>query len=265
MMADALNDAGLDMKKIYKPEVDIPWTKESVKEYVWRPIQEVVTKKSSTADAERNDYSMIYDVVNRHFIDKFNISVPWPVMKKCKTCKNEFKPSNSLQVACSYMCAAAYAKKNTHKITKSAERLEKSTLKERREKLKTRNDYFKELQTVFNKYIRLRDKNKPCCSCKSINTNIQYHAGHFFTVKARPELRFDETNVHKQCATCNNHLSGNLINYRVFIDETYGADHFHHLNDRTKHQSLKEKYPHIDDIKEEIKAYKEKVKELIKK
>ena len=33
-VADQLNDAGLDMKAVLKPEVDIPWGKESVKEHL---------------------------------------------------------------------------------------------------------------------------------------------------------------------------------------------------------------------------------------
>ena len=32
---------------------------------------------------------------------------------------------------------------------------------------------------------------------------------------AMPSLRFNTHNVHKQCSACNNHLSGNMIEYRI--------------------------------------------------
>ena len=47
-LANALNDAGLDMREVIKPEVDIPWNDQTVKEYMWRPIQKVVTGEEST-------------------------------------------------------------------------------------------------------------------------------------------------------------------------------------------------------------------------
>ena len=36
---------------------------------------------------------------------------------------------------------------------------------DRKERLKTYNDYIKEAQKEFNHYVRVRDKNKPCISC----------------------------------------------------------------------------------------------------
>jgi hypothetical protein len=40
MLSEALNDAGYDMKKTLKQEVEIPWTTELVKQYLWKPVQE---------------------------------------------------------------------------------------------------------------------------------------------------------------------------------------------------------------------------------
>ncbi|XWJ90311.1 recombination protein NinG [Phytobacter ursingii] len=54
----------------------------------------------------------------------------------------------------------------------------------------------------------------------------QYHAGHFRTTGASPELRFDEDNCHKQCSACNNHLSGNLTAYRPALIAKIGQARF---------------------------------------
>ena len=73
MLAEALNDAGFDMKKTLKPEVAIPWTQGNAKEYLWRPIQKVLTKKDSTTKPTTKDYVYIYEVLSRHMVDKFGV------------------------------------------------------------------------------------------------------------------------------------------------------------------------------------------------
>ena len=78
LLAKALNEAGLDMKKVLKPGVDIPWTKESVKNHLWRPIQEVMSDEESTTDIDTKEPSEIYKVLDRHIAEKFSISVDWP-------------------------------------------------------------------------------------------------------------------------------------------------------------------------------------------
>ena len=78
LLADELNDAGLDMKKTLKAEVDIPWTMQSVKDFLWRPIQKLLTEKESTTKPTTKDYIYIYEVLSRHLVDKFGVNVSWP-------------------------------------------------------------------------------------------------------------------------------------------------------------------------------------------
>jgi hypothetical protein len=79
-VSKALNDAGYDMKKVMKPEVEIPWDDDGLmaKEHLWRPIQKIMLDKESTTEPERGDYTKVYEVLNRHLSAKFGISVPWP-------------------------------------------------------------------------------------------------------------------------------------------------------------------------------------------
>ncbi len=65
-------------------------------------------------------------------------------------------------------------------------------------------------QVVFNKYIRLRDKDKPCVSCDK-PLGSKYDAGHYFSSGGHKAVTFDENNVHGQCVTCNQHKHGNLL------------------------------------------------------
>lgn len=75
---------------------------------------------------------------------------------------------------------------------------------------------------------------------------------------ACPELRFCELNVHKQCAPCNDHKSGNIIEYRINLVNKIGADKVAWL-ERQDHEP--KKYT-IEDCKAMIKHYKAKIKEL---
>ena len=75
-VASTLNEAGLDMKKVLKPEVDIPWTKKAVKEYLWRPIQKAMLLKESTTELTTKDLDKVVEVLNRHLGQKLKVDTP---------------------------------------------------------------------------------------------------------------------------------------------------------------------------------------------
>jgi hypothetical protein len=77
MVAEALNDAGYDMRKTLKPGVEIPWTKETIKDYLWRPVQMEYLRKRSTTELSTKDIDKVYDILNRHLV-KFGIHTPFP-------------------------------------------------------------------------------------------------------------------------------------------------------------------------------------------
>lgn len=113
-------------------------------------------------------------------------------------------------------CAAEWAKSEREKA-------ERKELRQRKDKIKSRSEWIKEAQAAFNAYIRVRDHDLPCISCQRHHTG-QYHAGHFRTVKAAPQLRFNTKNCHKQCMPCNAHLSGNITEYRINLVKRIGVD-----------------------------------------
>lgn len=78
MLADELNGAGLDMRKTLKPEIEIPWTKENVKTYLWKPVQDIYLKKKSTTELTTDQVSEVWEILNRHLGEKFGIYVPFP-------------------------------------------------------------------------------------------------------------------------------------------------------------------------------------------
>ena len=78
MVADALNDAGLDLRKVLKESVDIPWTKYNVKEFLWKSVQELHFGTRSTTELTTKDIDKVYDTLNRFLGEKFGIHVQFP-------------------------------------------------------------------------------------------------------------------------------------------------------------------------------------------
>lgn len=78
MLAQELNDNGLDMRKTLKPDIDIPWGANTVKEYLWRPIQVAQLGKKSTTELTTVEIDKVFDTINKHLGEVFGIHIPFP-------------------------------------------------------------------------------------------------------------------------------------------------------------------------------------------
>ena len=77
-LATTLNDAGLDMKKTLKPGVEIPWTPATIKEWLWRPIQNALLNKESTTELTTKEIDQVFETLVRHLGEKFGITTNFP-------------------------------------------------------------------------------------------------------------------------------------------------------------------------------------------
>lgn len=187
------------------------------------------------------------------------LSTRQPKPKRCQNaeCGQEFVPRfSSTQKVCSPACALATKDKHQAPARKAIADRKRKELRASQERIKSRGDHLREAQAAFNEFIRLRDAHEPCISCGRHHDG-QYHAGHYRTVGANPELRFDEDNVHKQCAPCNNHKSGDIVNYRINLVAKIGAERVAMLEGPHEPQKLS-----IDQIKAIKAHYRAKVREL---
>ena len=144
-------------------------------------------------------------------------------MKKCKVCRKEFKPTySSVQMVCSPKCAIEYTKQKK----KNKQVLDKAKKERNDEKrLKTA---LKTTELAVHKYIRERDKGKPCISCgKAWQPTFQ--AGHLFSRKQYGGLKYHLDNIHGQCEYCNLRLEGNVTEYTLRLPERIGSDRFDKL------------------------------------
>lgn len=180
--------------------------------------------------------------------------------KKCKNpaCGISFPPQRLGQAVCSPKCALAIAPANTEKARKAIAQRDRREIRVRKEKLKSRADHLREAQAAVNEYVRLRDAHLPCISCDSmpndndLMTGSRWDAGHYRSVGACPELRFEPLNIHRQCVKCNRNLSGNAVEYRIRLLQRIGAETVAWLEG--PHEPRKYTVEEIKTIKAEYRA-----------
>ena len=177
-------------------------------------------------------------------------------LKICKVCKCGFAPHLSTQTVCDAICTMSLAVSIRGKLEKTKAVKERKADKIQRDKLKSRAQWASEAQSAVNLFIRLRDADLPCISCGRHHQG-QYHAGHYLSRGARPELRYVESNIHKQCQPCNVHLSGNAVLFRQALLQKIGLDAVEWLEG--PHECRKHS---IDDLKDIKQKYAAKAKEL---
>lgn len=152
-------------------------------------------------------------------------------------------------------CAIELAKKKKAKKEEIEAKKDREVQRQRKKEVKTRKEWFSKLQTEVNYYVlHVRDKGKPCCTCGTTN-DIKYDAGHYRSIGACKELRFELKNIHKQCSVnCNQWGSGMRAEYQEFIRCVYGEETLNWLDG--PHKQLKDQFPHWTDIEKEVLRYK---------
>ena len=166
--------------------------------------------------------------------------------KKCRYCKNLFTPFNTLQP----FCFKEECIKKHNQITK--EKKQKKAKKEFKENDKS--TLLALAQKIVNKYVRLRDINKPCVSCGTYQA--KWDAGPFFSQGGNSSIRFNTLNNHKQCFRCNRMLSANLVPYKIEILKRIGQDNFNKLEEKRNDVA---KY-NVEYLQRLIKVFRKKIK-----
>lgn len=188
-----------------------------------------------------------------------------PKAKKCKVkdCCNHFIPRNSMHSVCGPACASRMVRDKREREESKKLKEQRRKDRETRDRLKTRSDWIKDAQREFNAFIRERDKaaGLPCISSgRPLDwSGNAVDAGHYRSVGAAPHLRFDERNCHAQSKHDNQYKAGNVVDYRINLIARIGLETVEALeSDNTpKHYS-------IEDLKEIVRTYRAKRKELVK-
>jgi hypothetical protein len=168
--------------------------------------------------------------------------------KRCQSCKLDFEPLRPMQIACSIACSVKLAAEKRQRKAAQEAREERRSRREALDKVKTRGEHLRESQAAFNAWIRLRDADDPCISCRRpASWGGQWDAGHYLSRGSSPALRFEPLNVHKQCLPCNRHHSGFLVAYRINLIEKIGQDKVEWIEG--PHEPKKLTIPEIVELK----------------
>jgi hypothetical protein len=124
----------------------------------------------------------------------------------------------------------------------------------------------KKLDTIFSKYIRLKDADKngyvKCYTCgvKKYWEKDGMQAGHFMSRK-HTATRFDPLNVKPQCYSCNCHFYGRQFVFGKNLDKQFGEGTSEALLQKSR-QTQKNTVADLQDL---IELYTNKLDELLKK
>lgn len=147
-------------------------------------------------------------------------------LRKCavKGCANRFQPRNMGHKCCNAECAEIYAVAERKRLDAKQAKAERAETKAKLLALEPLEYYLKKAERACNAYIRARDAGQGCISCGRHDADV-WNAGHFISVGANSTLRYDEDNIHLQCARpCNKDKGGNIVEYRKALLVKIGAD-----------------------------------------
>ena len=176
--------------------------------------------------------------------------------KKCAVCKQNFVPMSTLAKACSPKCAIELTQRAKKRKLEQGKREQRRIDKARKQALETVPELTKKAQAAFNRYIRLRDKGKPCISC-GVPWRDNFQACHYVPAGRSNKLRFDEDNVHGGCVRCNLYESGNLRGYRIGLIQRIGAARVEEME--SDHELRKWGK---DELRELTAKYRQKARDL---
>jgi hypothetical protein len=79
LKANQLNDCGLDMRVVLKPEVSLEWTPDSFKKYLFKAFVKLMYDKDSTTKLTTKEINKVYLELEKHLAEKLHVeSIPFP-------------------------------------------------------------------------------------------------------------------------------------------------------------------------------------------
>lgn len=184
-----------------------------------------------------------------------------PRTVKCglRGCLHRFVPGADPRVKwCSEDCGALMGIAADAARQAKLARADRAADKAKKKALMTRADHAVPAQQAVNRYVNLRDRDKPCVSCgKPAAAGGVRNASHFKSVGSNSALRFHLWNIHTSCYRCNVELSGNLGEYYPRLIERIGAGKVEFLQN-----AKRERRYEIDELQRIARIFNKKAKRL---
>lgn len=189
-------------------------------------------------------------------------------MRKCRSCKSPYEPRNSLQKACSIMCAIDLAKIERERAERKAAQEDRKARREARERIKPMSKVCAETQRDVNRYVMAlsKAKGRVCISCGSPNITDAGHYIHAGSKYRTSRLRFDLILLEPQCGHCNRYSGGgNHAGYTAGLLERYGPERLQEIAELKRRADNGELAPLTKEECRRIAAiYRAKTREIEK-
>ena len=184
--------------------------------------------------------------------------------KNCPHCRGKLETGQRIHQACIDPWLEAQQAKKARSDAKAAlmaAKVERASIKARKEAIKTLPALKAEAQQAFNAYIRARDADKPCICCglplSAGDVGGSFDCGHYRSVGSAQHLRYDELNAHGQRKQCNRWGAGRAVDYRIGLVARIGLEAVEALeSDNDPRKWTREELIAIRD------TYRAKLKEL---
>lgn len=142
--------------------------------------------------------------------------------RKCPECHQPYVKTRAVQPTCGALpCQESYAIKVAHKAAWKREKMQRAADRAQREELQPLQYWLKRAEKAVNALVRERDIEQPCISCGT-NDAAEWHAGHWKSVGSNSALRYDLSNIHRQCDQCNVFKGGNATEYEARLPARIG-------------------------------------------
>lgn len=186
-------------------------------------------------------------------------------MARCKICRTKCERLGFIAL-CSTECANILAQQAWEKQRKAKERqLERARKRQkqkdtkRKKEIRRRSEWYALIQKEVNWYAKhVLYRGHPCYTCgkpqRPDDHGGAFHAGHYRTRGACPELAFELRNIRVQCYRCNAMESGMRDVFRCAILAELGASELGWLDG--PHKSLTEQFPTWQDLEAELKRWR---------
>lgn len=176
----------------------------------------------------------------------------------CPHCRAKLETGQRIHAECIAPWADAQAEKAKSadaKAARMAAKVERASIKARKEAIKTIPSLIREAQVAFNAWIRARDFTQPCISCDAPPPDLSglhagRDAGHYRSTGSASHLRFHPDNCHSQCVKCNQWGAGMAVDYRIRLLQRIGparvneleASNAPHKWDRDELRGIRDEY-----------------------
>ena len=77
-LADNLTEQGFDMKKTLREDIDIQWTPDLIKRYLWKTVQEAICEKESTTQITTQEINQIFGIISKAIGERCGIELIFP-------------------------------------------------------------------------------------------------------------------------------------------------------------------------------------------